>query len=311
MEASGAEVSAEAKAAIAASVQDYLVKYRNDMSKQGSKSAGLKNQDSMPMDSILPMAVMYYVPQLMETVEFQESYVSMGASLQNFGLLTDKQKKLLKPLKSKQDREKNSEGDNAMFQFAVDDNFFNSFAALFTSIDQSYSARQIMKSNPKSAVILNQLHTTTVKPMLPQLAEEYGENKKLDIMLSPSHSLFLDAFPNSKMSGMYIDKNGNLKLMINVVMNLTVEKTPGNQEVVRNAYLTLVFKMKIKKNDGKPDQRKLIFHPRSLEISQLKVMKGDEEMTSEQMMLQSIINLWFEEVKNRFAEWDVSVWKLL
>lgn len=51
------------------------------------------------MDSVLPLALFFYGTQLAETIDFEEPFVSIGASLQNFGLLDDKQKKLLKPLK--------------------------------------------------------------------------------------------------------------------------------------------------------------------------------------------------------------------
>ena len=56
------------------------------------------------------------------------------------------------------------------------------------------------------------MNTMILAPIFPAFAEKYGNNANIDLMMSPSHSLFLDGFPNSKMSGMYIDKNGNWKL---------------------------------------------------------------------------------------------------
>jgi hypothetical protein len=37
--------------------------------------------------------------------------------------------------------------------------------------------------------------------------------------------------------------------------------------------------------------------PKNVEISQLKVMKGEEEMSMEQMMIQSMANIQFEQLK--------------
>lgn len=126
-------------------------------------------------------------------------------------------------------------------------------------------------------------------------------------MFSPSHSLFADGLPGSKMSGVYIDKNGNWKFQANIVINLTAETTPGRPENVRNMYLTLVFKMKMKQDDSNPFNKRFSLTPRSLEISQLKVMKGDEEMTTEQMMLQSLANLQMEALKKNFKELPIGL----
>jgi len=39
-----------------------------------------------------------------------------------------------------------------------------------------------------------------------------------------------------------------------------------------------------------------------VEISQLKVLKGEEEMSMEQMMIQSMVNIQFEQIKKQFKE---------
>lgn len=58
---------------------------------------------------------------------------------------------------------------------------------------------------------MGMLTTSTIGKVMPDFVDEYGENKKIDIVFSPSHSLFLDGFPESKMTGLYVDKNGNWK----------------------------------------------------------------------------------------------------
>lgn len=119
------------------------------------------------MDSILPLAMFFYGTQLAESVDFDTPFVQLGASLENFNLLNDKQKKLLKPLKGKFSKEQSSKGHMAMFQLAIDDNLFNSFSSLFTSIDSSYSARNLMKSNPKAQPFLNMMTTSAFAQILP------------------------------------------------------------------------------------------------------------------------------------------------
>ena len=95
--------------------------------------------------------------------------------------------------------------------------------------------------------------------------------------MSPSHALFLEGFPNSKMSGIYIDRNGNWKIQINFPMTILVEK-PGKQwEEARSIYITMVFKFKISVNDVNPSTKKFSVTPKNLEITNLKVLKSGQE----------------------------------
>ena len=59
---------------------------------------------------------------------------------------------------------------------------------------------------------MEMLNTSMLGAVVPEFTEEYGANKKIDIVFSPSHELFLDGVPDSKMSGIYMDKNGNWKV---------------------------------------------------------------------------------------------------
>jgi hypothetical protein len=69
------------------------------------------------------------------------------------------------------------------------------------------------------------------------------------------------------MSGIYIDKNGNWKVQMNMNANLLVQASGDNYKPVRNIYMTVVFKMRIKQDDSNPFNKKMSFTPRSLEIS--------------------------------------------
>ena len=52
---------------------------------------------------------------------------------------------MLKEIKYDFFNEKNKDGYEAMVQLAIDDNLFNSFASVFTSVDKTFSLRQLMK----------------------------------------------------------------------------------------------------------------------------------------------------------------------
>jgi len=116
---------------------------------------------------------------------------------------------LLKPIEGGFYNEVNAQGLEALTQFIIDDNFFNSFASILASVDKSLSARNVFKGNAKAKTILDMLTTSTIGTVLPEFINEYGENKKVDLVLTPSHTLFQEGIPGSRMMGVYMDKNGN------------------------------------------------------------------------------------------------------
>lgn len=72
---------------------------------------------------------------------------------------------------------------------------------------------------------------------------------------------------------------------MNIVMNLNVETSPRNWESARDVYMTGVFKFKVVVNDTLPYSKKFSWIPKNIEITNLKVLKGEEEMQMEQMMI--------------------------
>ena len=145
------------------------------------------------------------------------------------------------------------------------------------------------------------LTTSTIGTILPQFVDEYGPNKKIDVVLSPSHDLFLDGVPKSKMTGLYMDKNGNIKMQLNIPAQLNVEKSRGQWESVRNIFITLVVKVKLQQHDGATKYEKnYSFTPKSIEMSNLVIKNGEELIMNEQMMLQSLVNIQLEQLKRTF-----------
>ena len=78
--------------------------------------------------------------------------------------------------------------------------------------------------------------STTVGTVLPQFTEEYGEGKRLDIVVTPSHKFFKEGIPGSKQSSIYMDKSGNWKIQLNIALQLLLEKETNDWQPVRNLY---------------------------------------------------------------------------
>lgn len=152
-------------------------------------------------------------------------------------------------------------------QLIIDDNFFNSFASILASLDKTISMRSLLKGNPKAKTILDMLTTSTIGTILPEFINEYGENKKVDLVLTPSHALFQEGIPNSRMSGIYMDKNGNWKFIINVNALVNVETLPDMWDPIRNIYITLVAKFKFTTDATNPFNKVFKFMPKTIEMS--------------------------------------------
>ena len=66
------------------------------------------------MDSMIPMAGIYYLSQFAEVYEVDEEFITAGFSIQHLGMLTPKQYKLLKPIKQEFYNEQSPKGYNAL-----------------------------------------------------------------------------------------------------------------------------------------------------------------------------------------------------
>ena len=247
MTITGAELDADAKAALVKMMKDKV-----DEIKAQCLAGKEEIVPEFPMDAVVPFVGLYYGVQFAEKAEFTSDYAALGGSLKHLELLTEKQNDLLKPIEGDFYNEKNKKGDDALLQVLVDDNFFNSLSTVLVSIDKMFSYRELAKGNPKMKPSLKMMTTSTLGTVLPQFVEEYGANKRIDLAFSPSHDLFKEGFPGSKMTGMYMDKNGNWKLQVNVAATINVETLPEVWDSVRQVYVTLVFKYKQTTDDSNP-----------------------------------------------------------
>merc|ERR1712224_418357 len=83
-----------------------------------------------------------------------------------------------------------------------------------------------------------------VEHIMPGFTEEYGANSKIDIEWWTSHKLFQEIFPEAKMSGVYMDKKGNWKMVMNIDFAANVDRDSEWIEM-RHFYATVVFKFKL------------------------------------------------------------------
>jgi len=171
----------------------------------------------------------------------------------------------------------------------------------FVLVDKSFSLRDVMSMKKEALPYIEMMTTTNVGMLLPEVLEEFGENRKVDMMFTTSHALISAKLPDVKTSGFQMDKNGNFRFVINLGIEIAVEKGFKQYEEARSIYVSLVAKGKvvIKEETNKKgvSERKLVMMAKAFEIGNCKIYKADgEEMVVEQMVLTSGVNVQMEQM---------------
>jgi len=71
----------------------------------------------------------------------------------------------------------------------------------FVLVDKSFSMREFASMSSEAAPYMSKLNTSTVGMLLPQIIEEFGENRAIDVMFTTSHELISAKLPEAKVSG--------------------------------------------------------------------------------------------------------------
>lgn len=132
-----------------------------------------------------------------------------------------------------------------------------------------FSIRDFLKAYPQAVPILENLDSSSLGRIFPDIVEEHGQNRKLDVVLSPSHSLFIDGIPDAKPSGVYIDKNGNWKAQVNVPIQMNIERLgfKGHWEPIRFFYITGLVKGKLSTSTTDDVGKVFNLQPKTITIS--------------------------------------------
>lgn len=117
------------------------------------------------------------------------------------------------------------------------------------------------------------LKTKAFRKAFKEITEDYGVDKDVDIMFSLKHTDFIKAYPNSTISEVYLDNNGNWTIKVNLVATIKV-KSSENWEEIRKLYLTLTHKFKTNYTDDGEGSKKFIYKPESIDVEKIKVFKG-------------------------------------
>ena len=145
MTLTGPTLADEAKEEISRTLKSNFVRIKSEI--QDAKKELMLD---FPMDLAVPFVFMFYATQFSQAIHFDDKFIQLDFSLQHLKLLKPKQLRLLKDIESQFYGETNPAGDDVLFQFHIDDNLFNSFFSVLTTIDKMFSSRDLAKMYPKA-----------------------------------------------------------------------------------------------------------------------------------------------------------------
>jgi len=122
------------------------------------------------------------------------------------------------------------------------------------------------------------MNTSSLAVLLPQVVEEFGEERPIDFYLSMSHSLFSNKLDGVKPTGFQMDKNGNFKFVLNISITLLIQKSGVRKEwdEARSMFASFTAKGKVTTNTTNRNGEKLLtVFAKSAELSQLRMFDKD------------------------------------
>lgn len=84
--------------------------------------------------------------------------------------------------------------------------------------------REFMSMSKEMRPYVSQMTTSKIGIMMPAILEEFGKDRKVDVMFTTSHSLISEKLKDATVSGFQMDKNGNFRFKVNVGFEIAVEK---------------------------------------------------------------------------------------
>ena len=255
----------------------------------------------MPVESFLPFLLMKHLGSFAKNFVITENHLEYGfdpeMAFYDPRRSNKKKQSMMKEIKS--EFIKPSDGsDPKAIQLIIDENAVNSYLLEFVMVETSLSIRQALAMDPRTRSAVNEMKTKYIGMLLPEITEEFGDDRNFDIMISLSHSLIKDQLEGQRVTGFNLDKNGNFRFTFNVYAQLLVEKSEarGQWQEARAFYIGLTFKGKILVEETNPVNKMMVIMPKTAELSSVKILDAaGEEKVVEQMMLTSAVNVQFEQ----------------
>ena len=163
----------------------------------------MQKLSNLPVESFLPLLLMKHFGSFAKDFEITQNFIEYGFDTEmifdNYRAKTPggsaRKRGMLKEIVtefSEQETEISTGTAMKAVQLIIDENAVNALLLEFVMIDRSMSIRDYLNIDPRTRAIADQMTTTNLGIGLPEIIEEFGEKKMLDLMLSLSHNLIKD-----------------------------------------------------------------------------------------------------------------------
>jgi hypothetical protein len=240
--------------------------------------------------NISPLLFLFYSSKGSERVRYAGDRVEMGYTPSGLGINENITKKstqkedLLKKIESQFNLTSTSTSSPA-FSLILDENFFNFFIIPLITTEAKYSIREFMEGNPKMALFSQMMTIKTISMLVPSFKEGFTENTRIDLLATLNHNTILEGIENAEPTGISFDKDGNFKANVNIAAKVIAEKGDGEWVNARSMYITVSLKGAAVILNPHELNATLTLFPQSLDLSTLKIYKGEDEQFLEQMMI--------------------------
>jgi hypothetical protein len=109
-----------------------------------------------------------------------------------------------------------SNKEDRAFMAIADENVLNGIFRTMGKLEKFYSLRQFLLADPRFMQFVNVMTTGSLAMAIPAFKEEYEESKPIDLVGTLSYDFFTNKISEAPNSGVTLDKNGILKIGLNL-----------------------------------------------------------------------------------------------
>lgn len=103
-----------------------------------------------------------------------------------------------------------------------------------------------------------------------------------------------------------MDKNGNMRFVLNGSVTILVQKEKNEWVEARSMFASITAKGKVVTKEVSENEKVMVIFPKALELTSLKIFnKEDESQTMEEMVLTSGFNVQFEQLLKMVEPFEV------
>ena len=135
------------------------------------------------------------------------------------------------------------------------------------------------------------MNTAVLKDYVETWAEEFGENTRLDLVMTLNHEFIKSLDPDATIVHFSMKEGGIWSIHMPIGLQLLVETSPNHWEVGRNMTATIDAAVNLTWFYPVPNKPFFNISFYDLDLPTLKIFKGEEEMYMEEMLIQTVANL--------------------